>query len=60
MTNYILITAAKNEDAYIERTIIVSVINQTLLPENWIIISDGSTDNTDDIIKRYAFPSIIL
>jgi glycosyltransferase involved in cell wall biosynthesis len=51
--SYVLITAARNEDAFIEQTII-SVINQTVLPLKWIIVSDGSTDRTDDIVKSYA------
>jgi len=49
---YVLITPARNEAAYIEKTI-KSVIAQTVLPEKWVIVSDGSTDRTDDIIKRY-------
>jgi poly-beta-1,6-N-acetyl-D-glucosamine synthase len=49
----VLITAACNEGAYIERTI-KSVLGQTLLPNKWIIISDGSVDDTDEIIKRHA------
>jgi Glycosyltransferases, probably involved in cell wall biogenesis len=52
-TRYVLITPARNEELYIERTI-VSVINQTILPLKYIIISDGSTDHTDTIAKRYA------
>lgn len=51
--SYVLITAARNEEAFIEQTI-VSVINQTVLPVKWIIVSDGSTDKTDEIVKSYA------
>lgn len=51
---YILITSARNEEKYIENTI-CSVINQTLLPLCWIIISDCSEDRTDEIIKNYTF-----
>ena len=50
--NYILITPARNEEKYIRKTI-ESVISQTLLPKQWIIISDGSTDHTDDIVCEY-------
>jgi len=50
---YVLISAARNEEKYIENTI-KAVIAQTLLPVKWIIVSDGSTDQTDEIIKRYA------
>lgn len=50
---YVLITPARNEADYIEKTI-QSVINQTLLPKRWIIVSDGSTDGTDEIVKKYT------
>jgi len=50
---YVLITAARNEEAYIERTI-QSVISQTILPKKWVIISDGSMDRTDEIVLKYA------
>lgn len=53
MKSYVLFTAARNEEAYIEKTI-QSVIGQTLLPVKWVIVSDGSTDRTDEIVKRYA------
>jgi len=49
---YVLITAAKNEQDYIEKTI-QSVLHQTILPQKWIIVSDGSTDDTDCIVKKY-------
>jgi GT2 family glycosyltransferase len=49
---YVLITPAKNEAAYIELTI-KSMISQTHLPLKWVIVSDGSTDGTDDIVKEY-------
>jgi glycosyltransferase involved in cell wall biosynthesis len=50
---YVLITPAKNEAAFIEQTI-KSVVNQTIPPLKWVIVSDGSTDGTDDIVKKYA------
>jgi len=51
--DYVLITAAYNEEAFIEKTI-QSVIAQTMLPKKWIIVSDGSIDRTDEIVKSYA------
>lgn len=51
--NYVLITAARNEEKYIEATI-KSVLSQTILPKKWAIVSDGSTDKTDEIIKKHA------
>jgi glycosyltransferase involved in cell wall biosynthesis len=50
---YVLITAARNEGEYIEKTI-QSVIAQTILPEKWVIVSDGSTDRTDQIVLYYS------
>lgn len=49
---YVLITPARNEAAFLERTI-QSVIAQTALPERWVIVSDGSTDGTDEIVGKY-------
>src|ERR1022692_4850163 len=50
---YVLVTAAYNEGGFIENTI-RSVISQEVPPARWVIVSDGSTDNTDEIVKRYA------
>jgi len=49
---YVLITPARNEAAFIEMTI-QSMIRQTCPPLKWIIVSDGSTDGTDEIVKKY-------
>ena len=49
--NYVLITAARNEEKYIKNTI-KAIIAQTVLPVKWIIVSDGSTDRTDDIVLQ--------
>jgi poly-beta-1,6-N-acetyl-D-glucosamine synthase len=53
VTPYVLISPARNEESYIEKTI-QSVICQTVLPVKWIIVSDGSTDRTDQIVQEYA------
>jgi len=53
LPSYILITPARNEAAFIEKTI-QSVISQTVLPLRWVIVSDGSTDGTDDIVNKYV------
>ena len=50
---YAIVTPARNEAANIERTI-QSMVAQSLRPLKWVIVSDGSTDGTDDIIKRYS------
>ena len=44
---------ARNEEQFIESTI-QSVVAQTWRPLRWVIVSDGSTDRTDEIVSRYA------
>jgi glycosyltransferase involved in cell wall biosynthesis len=46
-----LVTPARNEAAFIEDTI-RAVAAQTVRPRHWVIVSDGSTDGTDDIVRR--------
>ena len=58
-SNYVLITAARNEEKYIEETI-KSVISQTILPQKWVIVSDGSTDKTDEIVLRYSAQHVFI
>lgn len=51
--SYVLVSAAYNEEKLIEK-VIESIVAQTVPPRKWIIVSDGSTDRTDEIVKRYA------
>src|ERR1700682_2892879 len=50
---YVLITPARNEAKFIELTI-RSVVAQTVRPLKWVIVSDGSTDGTDELVSKYA------
>ena len=50
---YVLVTPARNEAQFIELTL-RSVIAQTVRPVRWVIVSDGSTDGTDDIVRKYS------
>jgi glycosyltransferase involved in cell wall biosynthesis len=50
---YVLITPAHNEEPFIEKTL-ASMVAQTILPELWVIVDDGSTDRTAEIVERYA------
>jgi biofilm PGA synthesis N-glycosyltransferase PgaC len=50
---YVLITPARNEAQFIELTI-KSVVAQTIRPLRWAIVSDGSTDGTDEIVECCA------
>ena len=51
--NYLIISPVRNEEKYIGKTI-QSVLSQTVKPKKWIIVNDGSTDNTSDIVKEYS------
>lgn len=53
LPRYVLITPARNEAESIELTI-NSVVAQTIRPVKWVIVSDGSTDGTDDIVRKYT------
>jgi poly-beta-1,6-N-acetyl-D-glucosamine synthase len=50
---YVLITPTRNEAKLIERTL-KSVVSQTLKPRKWIVVNDGSTDGTAEIVTKYA------
>jgi glycosyltransferase involved in cell wall biosynthesis len=53
MMKYVLVTPARNEAAFIANTL-NSVVRQTLLPEHWVIVDDGSTDLTAEIAEEFA------
>jgi len=53
LPTYVLITPARNEAQFIELTL-KSVVSQTVLPLRWVVVSDGSTDGTDEMVQRYA------
>jgi poly-beta-1,6-N-acetyl-D-glucosamine synthase len=48
-----LITPARNEAQFIELTI-ESIVKQTVRPMKWVIVSDGSTDGTDELVRKHA------
>ncbi len=48
----VLVTPARNESQFIESTI-RSVLAQRVRPIKWIIVSDGSTDGTNEIVAKY-------
>lgn len=50
---YVLISPSRNEARFIEETI-RSVAAQTILPLKWVIVNDGSTDETAEIVAKYA------
>ena len=50
---YVLITPARNEGAFIEKTL-RSMVNQTVLPDKWVIVDDGSKDSTAQLVEKYV------
>jgi biofilm PGA synthesis N-glycosyltransferase PgaC len=51
MTRFVIITPVRDEERHIEGTI-ESVCRQTIRPLEWVIVDDGSTDRTGDILDR--------
>ena len=52
-TRYVVITPVRDEESYLPLTI-ESMARQAILPQQWIIVNDGSTDNTGSIIDQAA------
>lgn len=50
---YVLVTPVKDEARFIGETIF-SVLSQSHLPRQWVVVSDGSTDGTDEIVRVAA------
>ena len=50
---YVLITPCRDEERYARRTM-ESVANQTVPPSLWIIVDDGSSDGTPQVLAEYA------
>jgi biofilm PGA synthesis N-glycosyltransferase PgaC len=53
VASYLVISPVKDEQQYVETTL-RSMVAQTLRPTRWILVDDGSTDNTAAIIERYV------
>ena len=50
---YLLISPCRDEAAYLRRTL-DSVAAQSILPALWIVVDDGSSDETPAILAEYA------
>jgi biofilm PGA synthesis N-glycosyltransferase PgaC len=50
---YVVVTPVRDEGQYIEKTIL-SMLAQTISPAEWVIVNDGSTDDTGKIVDKYA------
>jgi poly-beta-1,6-N-acetyl-D-glucosamine synthase len=50
---YVLVSPCRNEANYMRRTL-DSVAAQTLTPTRWVVVDDGSSDATPEILREYA------
>jgi biofilm PGA synthesis N-glycosyltransferase PgaC len=50
--SYVIISPCRNEQDYMRKTL-DTVVNQTVKPTLWVIVDDGSTDETPNILKEY-------
>jgi glycosyltransferase involved in cell wall biosynthesis len=57
----VIVSPVRDEADYIELTL-QSMVAQTVRPREWIVVDDGSSDNTPEIVLRYAeqYPFIRL
>ncbi|HVH89484.1 MAG TPA: glycosyltransferase family 2 protein [Terriglobales bacterium] len=53
MLKYVLVTPARDEVQFVE-LLIKSVVAQKVRPIKWVIVSDGSTDGTDEVVEKYS------
>ena len=52
-TKYVVVTPVRDEEVHLPLTI-QSMIRQTVHPQEWIIVNDGSKDKTGAIIDEYS------
>lgn len=60
--NYYIIIPTYNEEKFISLTL-QSIVEQTVLPSKVVVVNDGSTDKTEDIVnsfvEKYSFISVV-
>lgn len=50
---YVVVSPGRNEAAFMRRTL-DSVVAQTIRPALWVIVDDGSSDSSPDILAQYT------
>lgn len=50
-TRYVIISPVRDEAKHLPMTI-ESILGQTIRPAEWVIVNDGSTDNTASVIEK--------
>lgn len=60
--SYVIVTPCKNEESNLPY-LIKSILAQTIKPVLWVVVDDGSTDNSEEILneleKKYTWVKII-
>ena len=51
--DYVVVSPVRNEAEFLQRTV-DSIVAQTVRPKTWIVVDDGSTDETAEIVRRAA------
>ena len=51
--NYVVVSPVRNEAEY-ARVTLDSIVGQTCLPSKWVIVDDGSSDATPEILAEYS------
>ena len=52
-SRYVLISPCRDEAEFIPRCV-ASVLSQTVLPAAWIVVDDGSSDRSRELVEQYA------
>lgn len=52
-TQYVIVSPVRDEERFIAGTV-RSVLEQTVRPAEWVIVNDGSSDRTGEILDAYA------
>jgi biofilm PGA synthesis N-glycosyltransferase PgaC len=53
ISRYVVITPVRDEETYLPFTV-ECMLRQTIRPQEWVIVNDGSSDGTGQIIDGYA------
>ena len=60
--NYYIVIPTYNEAKFISLTL-QSIVEQTVLPSKVVVVNDGSTDKTEEIVnsfvEKYSFISVV-
>src|SRR5499426_2565113 len=51
--SYLIVSPCRDEAQYMRQTL-DSIVAQSVLPAAWVIVDDGSTDRSPEILAEYA------